>query len=197
MTFKAGNGEYSFANQKRYYTTFTGPEPTIQIGYPELCFNIAEGLNRGWATGSAEEWYNKGVVASMRFFGLEDGTTVEITEPDADDVLATVTISVTNYLTQTGVKYAGNTNDGLKQIITQKYLAFFQNSGQEAYFNYRRTGFPAFNEGPGTGNGGHIPRRWLYPLSEATNNTANYNDALTRQFGSTVDDLDSELWLEK
>ncbi|MEJ1241491.1 SusD/RagB family nutrient-binding outer membrane lipoprotein [Chryseolinea sp. T2] len=197
MTFKAGNGEYSFANQKRYYTTFTGPEPTIQLGYPELCFNIAEGLNRGWATGSAEEWYNKGIVSSMRFFGLEDGTTVEITEPDADEVLATATISVTNYMAQPSVKYAGNNNDGLKQIITQKYLAFFQNSGQEAYFNYRRTGFPVFDEGPGTGNGGHIPRRWLYPLSEATNNTTNYNDALTRQFGSTVDDLDSELWLNQ
>ena len=34
MTFKAGNGDYSYANQKRYYTTFTGPEATIQIGYP-------------------------------------------------------------------------------------------------------------------------------------------------------------------
>ncbi|HTF18734.1 MAG TPA: SusD/RagB family nutrient-binding outer membrane lipoprotein, partial [Chryseolinea sp.] len=78
MTFKAGNGEYSFANQKRYYTTFIGPEPTIQLGYPELCFNIAEGLNRGWTSGSAEEWYDKGVVASMKFFGLEDGVTVEI-----------------------------------------------------------------------------------------------------------------------
>jgi hypothetical protein len=197
MTFKAGNGEYSFANQKRYYTTFSGPEPTIQLGYPELCFNIAEGLMRGWANGSAEEWYNKGITSSMHFFGLEDGVTVEITEPDEDQVLATTTVSVTNYMAQPEVKYAGNNENGLKQIITQKYLAFFQNSGQEAYFNYRRTGYPAFNEGPGTGNGGNIPRRWLYPLSEATNNTANYNAALSRQFGAAVDDLDSELWLEK
>jgi len=197
MTFKAGNGEYSFANQKRYYTTFTGPEPTIQIGYPELCFNIAEGLHRGWAAGDAETWYTKGITASMKFYGLEDGVSVEITEPDADEVLATTTVSITNYLAQSSVKYAGKNDAGLKQILTQKYLAFFQNSGQEAYFNYRRTGVPAFNEGPGTGNGGHIPRRWLYPLSEATNNTANYNDALSRQFGSTVDDLDSELWIEQ
>lgn len=197
MTFKAGNGEYSFANQKRYYTTFTGPEPAIQLGYPELCFNIAEGLNRGWATGSAEEWYNKGIIASMEFYGLEDGASVDITEPDADEVLATTTVSVTNYLAQAEVKYAGNNNAGLTQILTQKYLAFFQNSGQEAYFNYRRTGVPTFDEGPGTGNGGKIPRRWLYPISEATNNPANYTEALTRQFGSAVDDLDNELWSEK
>lgn len=195
MTFKAGNGEYSFPNQKRYYGSFVGPEPTIQIGYPELCFNIAEGINRGWATGDAAQWYTKGIVSSMRFYGLTDGATVEITEPDADEVLATTTISVTAYLAQPEVTYAGNNNTGLSQILTQKYLAFFQNSGLEAYYNYRRTGVPSFDAGPGTGNGGHIPRRWLYPLSEATNNTAHYNEALTRQFGSDEDDLDDELWV--
>jgi len=197
MTFKAGNGEYSYANQKRYYTTFTGPENTIQIGYPELCFTIAEALNRGWATGNAAEYYNKGIVASMKFSGIEDGTELEITEPDADQVLAKVTVSVTTYMAQPAVAYAGNNAAGLEQIIEQKYLAFFQNSGQEAYFNYRRTGFPTFDVGPGTGNGGNIPVRWLYPVSETTNNTANYKAALTRQFGSEVDDLDNALWIDK
>jgi len=197
MTFKAGNGEYSYANQKRYYTTFTGPEATIQIGYPELCFTIAEAINRGWATGDAADYYKKGITASMRLSGIEDGNTLEITEPDADQVLATVTVSVTDYLNQAAVVYAGNNAAGLEQIIKQKYLAFFQNSGQEAYFNYRRTGFPTFDKGPGTGNGGNIPVRWLYPLSEATNNTANYKAALQNQFGAEVDDLDDELWIDK
>ncbi|HEX6891671.1 MAG TPA: SusD/RagB family nutrient-binding outer membrane lipoprotein [Chryseolinea sp.] len=197
MTFKAGNGEYSYANQKRYYTTFTGPEATIQIGFPELCFTVAEAINRGWVTGDAADYYKKGITAAMRLSGIEDGKTLEITEPDADQVLATVTVSVTDYLNQPQVVYAGNNAAGLKQIIEQKYLAFFQNSGQEAYFNYRRTGFPTFDDGPGTGNGGNIPVRWLYPVSEVTNNTANYRAALTRQFGSEVDDLDNELWINK
>ena len=69
-----------------------------------------------------------------------------------------VTVSVTDYLNQAQVIYAGD-ETGLKQIITQKYLAFFQNSGQKAYFNYRRTGYPVFDVGPGTGNGGKIPKR--------------------------------------
>lgn len=197
MTFKAGNGEYSYANQKRYYTTFTGPEPVIQIGYPELCFNIAEAANRGWITADAATFYSKGILASMDFYGLENGTVLDITEPDADEVIGTATVSLTDYLAQSSVAYKGNNADGLKQIILQKYIAFFQNSGQEAYFNYRRTGFPTFNTGPGTGNGGNIPRRWLYPVSEATNNTSNYSEALQRQFGSTTDDLDFELWSEK
>ncbi len=197
MTFKAGNGQYSFANQKRYYSTLKGPEPGLQIGYPELCFTIAEAINRGWVTGSADKFYKNGIVAAMKFLGIEEGTKIDITESDQDAVLKTVTVSVQNYMAQPEVMYAGDNATGLAQILTQKYLAFFQNSGQEAYFNFRRTGLPAFHAGPGTGNSGQIPRRWLYPVSEVTNNPINYNEALQRQFGSTVDDLDSELWLDK
>lgn len=197
MTFKAGNGKYSFANQKRYYSTFTGFEPGLQIGYAELCFNIAEGINRQWATGNAGEWYTKGVRAAMEFYGLTEGAKVDITEPDEDKVLKTVTVSIDGYLLQPSVAYAGDNATGLTQILTQKYLAFFQNSGQEAYFNYRRTGIPAFHTGPGTGNNGNIPKRWLYPLSEATNNTENYKAALTSQFGSSADNVNSELWINK
>ncbi len=197
MTFKAGNGQYSFANQKRYYSTLKGPEPAIQIGYPELCFTIAEAINRGWATGDAEDYYKKGIQASMKFFGIEEGSKIDITESDQDVVLKTVTVSVQNYLDQPKVKYAGNNAGGLEQIITQKYLAFFQSSGQEAYFNFRRTGLPVFQVGPGTGNAGKIPMRWLYAVSEVTNNTINYNDALQRQFGAVVDNLNNELWLNK
>lgn len=197
MTFKAGNGQYSYANQKRYYTTLKGPEPGVQIGYPELCFTIAEGLNRGWATGDAGDYYIKGITAAMKFYGLEDNAKVDITEPDQDIVLKTVTVSVTDYLNQPEVVYAGNNEAGLTQILTQKYLAFFQSSGHEAYFNYRRTGVPEFHVGIGTGNGGKIPKRWLYPVSEVTNNSENYNSALQRQFSNAADDLDNVLWIDR
>lgn len=197
MTTKAGNGEYSFANQKRYYSTFTGYEPGVQIGYAEQCFNIAEGINRGWATGDAALYYQNGIKASMEFYGIEDGSVIEITDPDDDAVIGSVTASVTNYLAQTAVVYAGNNADGLRQILEQKYLSFFQQSGQEAYFNYRRTGIPTFLTGAGTGNNGVIPKRWLYPQAERTNNEANYNAAVTNQFGAAGDNLNSELWINK
>jgi hypothetical protein len=76
-------------------------------------------------------------------------------------------------------------------------LAFFQNSGQEAYFNYRRTGVPAFHAGPGTGNTGVIPKRWLYPSDESFYNANNLNAALARQFTGGVDDVNNELWINK
>ncbi|MFM7852590.1 MAG: SusD/RagB family nutrient-binding outer membrane lipoprotein, partial [Flammeovirgaceae bacterium] len=197
MTFKAGNGVYSFANQKRYYGSLAGPEPGVQLAYWELQFNIAEGINRGWASGNAATFYQNGIRASMAFYGITDGATVAITDQDTDAMLATVTTSVTNYLAQPAVVYAGNNAAGLNQILTQKYLAFFQNSGQEAYFNYRRTGVPAFHAGPGTGNTGVIPRRWLYPSDESFYNATNLNAALARQFTGGVDDVNSELWINK
>jgi hypothetical protein len=197
MTVKAGNGEYSFANQKRYYTTFTGPEPGVQLAYWELCFNVAEAINRGWVSGDAEAYYENGIKASMSFYGIVDGSVLNITEPDNDEVIGTATVSVTDYLAQGGVTYAGDNATGLSQILTQKYLAFFQNSGQEAYFNYRRTGVPTFHAGPGTGNSGVIPFRWLYPSTETFYNDANLKSALMSQFNSEVDDVDNQLWINQ
>jgi hypothetical protein len=196
MSSQAGLGNYSYSNQKRYYGSLAGPEPGVQLAYWELCFNIAEGINRGWAAGNADTYYQNGIKASMSFYGITDGASIAVTNQD-EVTIATVTASVTNYLAQASVAYAGNNAAGLNQILTQKYLAFFQNSGQEAYFNYRRTGVPVFHAGPGTGNTGVIPKRWLYPSDESFYNTANLNTALTRQFGSGVDDVNSILWINK
>jgi hypothetical protein len=195
MTFKAGNGEYSYANQSRYYGSFAGPEPAVMLSYAEQCFNIAEGIHRGWAQGNAESYYIKGIQASMLFYGIEDGSTITVTTQE-DEVLGTVTASVTDYLAQPSVKYAGGAT-GLTQILTQKYLAFFQQGGLEAFYNQRRTGVPAFHVGPGTGYGGsspRIPKRWLYPSDETTTNKTHLDEALSRQFGG-VDTKDGDLWI--
>lgn len=177
MTFKMGNGEYSAIDQERYYSTFSGPEPCVQIGYAELCFNIAEAINRGWVAGNAGDWYNKGITASMNFYGITDAS------------------ALAAYLAQSEIAYAGDNADGLEQILTQKYLAFFQNSGWEAFYNQRRTGIPVFHIGPGTGNGDRIPKRFQYPASERNTNTVNYDEAVSRQFGD--DDINAEMWLLK
>jgi hypothetical protein len=177
MSTKALAGEYSFINRKRYYSGYLA-EPNVMIGYVEMCFNIAEGINRGWATGNAEDWYKKGVSASMKFYGVADTNTE-------------------GYLGQADCKYKGNNADGLKQILTQKYLGFFQSSGWEAFYNQRRTGVPTFLVGGGNTNGGRVPKRWQYPASERNNNADNYKAALTRQFGAEKDDINTDTWLTK
>jgi len=178
MSTKMLNGEYSAVSKEKYYGSYLG-EPAIQIGYIEQCFNIAEAINRGWVSGNAEEFYIAGIKASWEFHGAD------------------VSADWTAYYAQMTVKYKGNNTDGLTQILTQKYLGFFQNSGWEAYYNNRRTGIPEFLTGPGTGNSGRIAKRWQYPSSERTTNTDNYNIALQNQFGSQNDDINTEIWVVK
>ena len=102
---------------------------------------------------------------------------------------------VNTFLANTEVAYKGDNADGLEQILTQKYIAFFNNSGHEAYFDYRRTGVPTFDVGPANKNGA-IPLRWKYPVSEFQNNEENVNQALSAQYGGT-DDINAVMWLLK
>jgi hypothetical protein len=203
MSSKAGRGEYSFINRARYYRGYT-PEPVVILGYPELQFLLAEGINRGWVPGDAAAAYRKGITASFDFFGVKDGeNTFTLELRDAGRVTSqavVVPFSYDGYFAQPAVRYAGNTAQGLEQILTQKYLALFMNTGLEAFYTWRRTGYPAnfAQGGPGTGNSGVIPRRWQYPASERVYNESNYQAALQRQFGSaTRDNINDELWLLK
>jgi Starch-binding associating with outer membrane len=202
MYIKTNNGEYSLLNRKRYYDTYTG-EPSIQIGYSEMLFNIAEAINRGWITsaplGGAEEYYKAGIKASMSFYGIpESGPfTVYFLHPGASlgtyDTY-TVNVDFNSYYNQTEVKYAGNSPTGLAQLLTQKYLALFRHSGLEGYYQFRRTGVPVFTTGPGTGNGGRIAMRFQYSGTEKTANAANYQNALQSQYGGN-DDINGIMWI--
>jgi len=197
---------YSFLNRKHFYSTYTG-EPSIQIGYPELMFNIAEGINLGWASGDAEAYYKKGIQASFDSYTIPTGTgaftayfyhpttnSKGVTDPTSYNTYQ-VSVNWDTYYAQPLVKYAGGAT-GYKQILQQKYLALFRHSGLESYFTYRRTGVPTFTVGPGTGNSTRIPLRFEYPTSERTVNAANYNKALSSQYGGS-DDINGTMWILK
>jgi hypothetical protein len=205
MYSDAGFGKYSYINRKRYYSTFTA-EPSIQIGYSEMCFNIAEAINRGWVSGgNAEDWYVKGIQSSWSFYSIPTtgSFTAYFYKPGSADPAQSqnynayiINTNWTNYYTQTSVKYAGNNSDGIAQILKQKYIAMFRHSGLEAYYNYRRTGIPTFTTGPGTGNSGSIPLRFKYPSSELTSNSTNYQSALQSQYAGK-DDINLAPWIIK
>ncbi|MFN0216841.1 MAG: SusD/RagB family nutrient-binding outer membrane lipoprotein [Saprospiraceae bacterium] len=179
MATKVQGGIYSRISKARYFSNYQA-EPSIQIGYPEMCFSIAEGINRAWGAGDAKAWYDKGITASMNFYEITDAS------------------AITAYLNRPESAYKGNNADGLTQILVQKYLALSQHSGLEGYYNWRRTNTPFFYQGgPGTGNSGVIPNRFQYPTSERDNNTVNYNAALTRQFGTQIDNINDKLWIVK
>jgi hypothetical protein len=206
MYIKANGGQYSLINRFHYYQTYTA-EPSIQIGYAEMLLNIAEAINRGWVVsgpkGNAEEYYQAAIRASMSFYGIPEtgGFTANFLvsgSPGSTATYSTHNIDFTfdDYYNQVSVKYAGDNANGLQQIIEQKYLALFRHSGLESYFNYRRTGFPEFTIGPGTGNSGRIPVRFQYPASEKSANDENYNATVDAQFGGN-DDINALMWLLK
>ena len=199
MSSYSTDGKYANLNYTRYMSSATGAnaEPYVIIGYPELCFTIAEAANLGWVTADAATWYLNGIKSSIAWYGLTQGGTVTVSNNDGTKVLGTASVDINAFLANPNVAYKGG-SAGLTQILTQKYVAFFMNSGYESYYNWRRTGVPTFAQG-GTGIGtpnNQIPLRWLYPQGEITYNTTNYQSALTAQYGGS-DDLTAKMWLIK
>lgn len=201
MTALIQAGKLSLIGRHRYYETLTG-ENTFIIGYPEMCFNIAEAINQGWVTGNAETWYKAGIFSDMAFYGVQDGANTVTFQKNGgllgDDVSYPMTFNYADYYGQTAVKYAGDNVNGWKQILTQKYLAFARNSGLEAYYQWRRTAVPAFDAGPGNTNDASftIPKRYQYPVNERSANKTNYDKAVQSQYGGK-DDIYSSMWLIK
>jgi hypothetical protein len=65
----------------------------------------------------------------------------------------------------------GSIQDKLRFIITQKWLCMCGNQGFEAWTEWRRTGFPDFLVISVAARTNQIPVRFLYPYTEATENT--------------------------
>lgn len=160
--------------KSRYWNSAVN-EPMIFLGYAEQEFLIAEAIARNWitGTGTAQQHYANGITASMQFYGIT-GT------------------PVSTYMAQPNVAY--DPANAINQIITQKYIAFFMNSGWEAFYEQRRTGIPTFNVGAGTLNNGLVPKRWMYPQNEFSLNAENVKAAVQRQYGG-VDNINGVMWI--
>ncbi|MGS2763984.1 SusD/RagB family nutrient-binding outer membrane lipoprotein [Sinomicrobium sp. M5D2P9] len=173
-TSRLSAGEGSPINE-RYYNDPVN-EPSIALGYAELQFTLAEAAARGWIDASPEAYYNKGIEASMQFYKIDQE-------------------SIDDYLQKDQVQYVAP--QGIQMIITQKYISFFMNSGWEAFYNQRRTGFPEFKtDGGGVLNNGMIPIRWMYPQGEINNNLKNLEAAIKRQYPEG-DNVNGIMWLLK
>jgi hypothetical protein len=81
------------------------PEPKIIIGYAEMCFNITEGINRGWASGDDEDWYLKGINASLEFFDATDGSEITVANIVGSVIYGTVTADVPTFLSHPNIAY--------------------------------------------------------------------------------------------
>lgn len=148
----------------------SSPKLGMIMSYSELQFILAEVAQKGWIDGGTEKarrCYETGVQASMQFWNVE--------MPDG-------------YLTQAGVVY----DSKLSTIMLQKYLALFF-VGQEAWYEYRRTGYPVLTVHDLASNKGKMPRRLLYATTTQKYNRSNYDEAVS-WIGS--DNINVRCWWE-
>lgn len=150
------------------------------ITYAEQEFILAEAALKGFISGgtpTANAYYNNGIMGAFAEAGIGAATAA-------------------NYLSHDGVVF--NTTSAtvaLSQIITQKWIANI-NNGFEGWIEFRRTGYPSFQTGGSANmNNGVIPNRFLYPTSEKTINSANYNTELKNMGGTEVTTY--KAWWEK
>jgi len=140
--------------------------------YSEVQFALAEAAERGFITGSASAYYEAAIRATFEYYN---------TEVPAD------------YFTRDAIALNGSQDENLEKILTQKWFSLF-NVGHEAWFNIRRTGIPALTPGPDNLNNDQYPSRYLYPESEQAVNGANYQSAVDRLGGDTIN---GQCWWEK
>lgn len=132
----------------------------------EVRFILAEAGLKGWAAGDAKTNYEAGVKASMDTWGL--------------------TSSYAAYIAGADVKYNGT----LKQIIEQKWISSWT-AAQEAWFDYRRTGFPELKTGP-TAKRTVLPVRFYYMLDERNLNKTNTESAMSKLETTTFSAADGK-----
>ena len=166
-TGMSGIGEIVSKNEKVLMTT------------AEVFFLRAEGALRGWNMGgTAQSLYEAGITASFAQHGFSGaaayyGDNVKTALPFTD-----VKDAANNAVPVNNVTIAWNgaaTNEvKLQKIITQKWIANFP-EGQEAWSEYRRTGYPKLFRIIHNTSGGTIttefgPRRINYVQSEKDGN---------------------------
>lgn len=151
---------------------------TILMNYSELQFILAEARERGFInTGSAEEYYLKGVQSSFEYY---ESRYRLVNLPQIADRL----VIGDDYFSQEKVAYTGTQEEKFEKIGTQKWLSLFF-SGLENWYDWRRTGYPEIFPGPAAFET-EVPRRFMYPSSVQALNEDNYNAAIARQGADNI-----------
>jgi hypothetical protein len=156
--------------------------PTFVLTYAESELLLADAAQRFGIGGSAAQHYHDGVKAAITYLSQYDAAAT-VADATAEAYITANPYVAANGLNQINTQY---------WILTNTMLDFY-----ESWSNWRRSGFPALTPVvyPGNNTGGTIPRRFPYPLTEAGNNTANYNAAHNAVPGGDL--LTSRVWWDK
>jgi len=121
----------------------------------ETQFLLAEAAFKNWIDSDAKLHYDLAVSMAFEYWG--------VSMPE-------------DYLEIGKAAFMSDGQDGLEQIITQKWIAGSINS-YEPWIEYRRTGFPQLKLVSASLNDNLIPSRMPYPAEESALNSVNYDVA--------------------
>ncbi|MFT4072530.1 MAG: SusD/RagB family nutrient-binding outer membrane lipoprotein [Dysgonamonadaceae bacterium] len=192
----------------------TEKSPIIWISASEVAFLMAEGALKGWKMGdTAENLYKKGITLSFEQWGassLSDYLNNSVKRGNYVDALQPA-LNEASFLSDITVKWSDANGDAEKQlakIITQKWIAMFPYGAQEAWAEWRRTGYPNLmptqvNSSSNTvknivqvnGKDTGGMRRLPYSQKEKEGNNANVQQGI--QYLGGPDNGGSDLWWAK
>jgi len=215
MTDAAGNS-LEYVGIRRGWTTFNtqwsvkfsginlpGNSPALWLNASEVCFLRAEGAAVfGWNMGgTAESFYNRGIELSFENYGVADKAAAYINDSTSRPAAYTDPSGFNPWsgsLPALTIKWDESATTEVKQqrIITQKWIANYT-LGNEAWADYRRTGYPTLI--PVAYNGSNVvdvnrgPQRQPYPTSEYTDNLVNVQKAVS-DYLKGPDNLATKVW---
>ena len=177
---KAGSG-WKYSQVKRNVLVKQDAS-CILISHSQTQLLLAEARHLGWITaGTAQNYYQEGIRAHMQQLGTIDVNAV-IAPAAIDAYIATAILTAGSELNLIGSQY---------------WVSCFLN-GNEAWSNWRRTGYPVLpvNTYPTRDIKSDFIYRLTYPSSEANINTKNFTEAVVRQWGGdlTNNKLDYKVW---
>jgi len=190
--FEVPTYQSAMSDSANYYSCLDSATFSRNAGYFEPTMTAAEFLligaeaaERGYISGNAEEYFKKGMKASIDYyFALNAASTYysdayhmnKFAKPGDDEI--------DDYVNTT---WAGSTNH-IQTICEQYWIHLGIPYAVQAYANVRRTGYPELTYVDWSNQSTEYPLpfdRLKYPSSETMNNTTNCQAAIQEQFGGT------------
>lgn len=184
----------------------TSTTPTYWMRASEVYFLLAEAALHGFAVGgSAESLYEKGIEMSFEENGIASSEVADYMssglKPSAYSFHLTnpgVNVDVPA-VTEATTAWSGTDEEKLEKIMIQKWIALYPN-GQEAWTEYRRTGYPKLHSTITNYSNGEVDsevgiRRMRFPTNKSTSaeDIANLESARKLLRGG-LDKAGTRLW---
>ena len=184
----------------------TSTTPTYWMRASEVYFLLAEAALHGFAVGgTAESLYEKGIEMSFEENGIARSEVADYMssglKPSAYSFHLTnpgVNVDVPA-VTEATTAWSGTDEEKLEKIMIQKWIALYPN-GQEAWSEYRRTGYPKLHSVVTNYSNGEVDsevgiRRMRFPTNKSTSaeDIANLESARKLLRGG-LDKAGTRLW---